>query len=83
MLQSFKALELQTGLRVYFNNYPLTICEGRDFSELRKLYRNRDADKKEEWEQEWKKRLDNWHRKKLYDGLDKVFLAYCNHSCIK
>ncbi|MDC0715106.1 hypothetical protein POL68_42050 [Stigmatella sp. ncwal1] len=29
------------------------------------------------WEDAWRNRLDTWQRKRLYDGLHRVFLAFC------
>jgi len=67
--------------RLYLNQTPDSIIEGDDFKELRKL--KRDPAKDAEWKVAWEERLNNWHRKKLYDGLAKVFKAFCAVTKLK
>lgn len=64
--------------KIYLEANPLTILRGNDFRELRQLYNNKDTDDSslKEWENAWKDRLEKWHRKKLYDGLEKIFNSY-------
>lgn len=63
--------------RAYLNEHPDRLLQGDEFKSLRKL-RNRAAacdEAKNEWQAAWQKRCDEWQRKRIYDGLHKVFLA--------
>lgn len=68
--------------RIYLQNNPLNLIKGPEYKRLRKLFKqsNIDNESKNSWELAFSERLDNWQRKKLYDGLGKVFLSYCNES---
>jgi hypothetical protein len=71
--------------KIYLNQYPDSILKGADFRELRKL-RAQAADQdgdKEVWKVAWDARLEQWQRKRIYDGLHKVFLAYMNIAGLK
>lgn len=71
--------------KIYLNQYPDSILKGADFRELRKLH-TQAADQeggKEVWKVAWDARLEQWQRKRIYDGLHKVFLAYMNISGLK
>lgn len=61
--------------RVYLNSNPLEICKGDEFKDLRKIYheRNQSSEQNSAWIEAWSERLESWHRKKLYDGLEKIF----------
>ncbi|MBB1486706.1 hypothetical protein [Oceanospirillum sediminis] len=71
--------------REYLKSNPLEICRGDDFKEIRKLYRERDQshDKSIAWKTAWDERLESWHRKKLYIGLDKVFKNFISKTGIQ
>lgn len=71
--------------RVYLSHNPDSIIRGDDFKELRRLKRaaETDATQTEAWRVEFAQRLDAWHRKKLYDGLEKVFLALFTTAGLK
>ena len=71
--------------KIFLKSNPEVLLKGSEFKTLKKLYRkhNNSEDLKKQWEKEWEKRLNNWHRKKLYDGLSKVFLSYCNEANLK
>jgi len=61
--------------RAYLEHNPLSICKGDEFINLRKAYkaRSQSEGQLETWNVLWKQRLDAWHRKKLYDNIEKVF----------
>jgi hypothetical protein len=63
--------------RVYLSHHPDSIIRGDDFKALRQLKRAAETDttQTEAWKVAFAQRLDAWHRNKLYDGLEKVFLA--------
>ena len=71
--------------RAYLRYYPESILQGDEFRQLRKLnqMKKQDTSLCLEWENKMKERMDNWQKKRMYDGLDKVFLAYCNITGIK
>ena len=71
--------------RIYLESYPMVICQGAEFKPLRLLFRQRENSKKDNdlWSVAWADRLEAWHRKKLYDGLGKVFAAYVDRSGLK
>jgi hypothetical protein len=70
---------------IFLNHYPDSIIKGNEFRNLRQLKRvsSNDADKKKEWEELWRKRVESWQKKRIYDGLNKVFLAYTKVSGLK
>lgn len=87
MLAAFGVVDLYATLeefvfdvfKVYINAHPKHLLEGEDFRELRRLRREAESDesKRPEWEAAWSDRLEQWQRKKLYDGLGKVFRSFC------
>jgi hypothetical protein len=68
--------------RRYWLERPDMLVRGPDFAYLRKLRRASSAsdESKAAWDEAFAARLDQWQRKKLYDGLDKVFLAFCQNA---
>uniref|UniRef100_B8HJL4 MAE-28990/MAE-18760-like HEPN domain-containing protein n=1 Tax=Cyanothece sp. (strain PCC 7425 / ATCC 29141) TaxID=395961 RepID=B8HJL4_CYAP4 len=71
--------------RLYLEAHPLEICDGREFGELRRAYRERERseEKRNEWHTLWAERLESWHRKKVYKGIEKVFIHFCEKTGIK
>jgi hypothetical protein len=71
--------------RKYLLANPDQLIEGPDFKDLRKLRRNASdsPQAKEAWDKALLERLDQWQRNRLYDGLNKVFLAFCQSSGLK
>ena len=71
--------------KIFLNSNPENLLKGSEYKDLRKLYRDKDTSEEinNKWKTEWEKRLNSWHRKKLYDGLSKVFLSYCNEANLK
>lgn len=73
--------------RIYLKSNPSSIIKGNDFQSLRRLYRkfkdSPDDEISKKWEKEIETRLDCWQRKKMYDGLDKVFLSYITVASLK
>lgn len=71
--------------RAYLDSHPDALIKGETFRELRRLRRSAATDTAAQaaWTQAWKTRLDDWQRNRIYDGLDKVFLAFCNEAGLK
>lgn len=71
--------------RAYLEAYPLIICKGKEFQELRKAYHNKNQNDEmhKTWRQMWSKRLETWHRNKLYDGIEKVFNYFISETNLK
>lgn len=71
--------------RTYWMHCPDNLIKGNDFKHLRKLKANSNKDEESniKWINAFNERLDNWQRKKLYDNLGKVFLAFCNELGLK
>jgi hypothetical protein len=74
--------------RSYWDLHPDRLIRGPDFKDLRRLKRAAEAEGADEaafaaWNEAWSERLDGWHRRKLYDGLHKVFLAFCAETGLK
>jgi hypothetical protein len=68
--------------KIFLNHNPSVILSGQEFKELKKLYkaRNNSTELAEEWNVRWKERINNWHRKKAYDGIKKIFNSYSQVS---
>lgn len=71
--------------RIFLESHPLNICQGSEFRDLRAIYHNRNSSENDlrVWNEKWAERLDYWHRKKLYDGLEKVFNNFIQQSNLK
>lgn len=71
--------------KLYLSQYPESLLRGEEFRHLRRL--RRDASQSVEhqrvWEAAWGERLANWQIKRLYDGLNKVFLSYIEVAGLK
>jgi hypothetical protein len=88
MLAAFGVIDLYARLeefvfalyRIYLNHHPDTLLKGNDYKDQKRLRREaaEDDSKKAEWEKAWRKRLNAWQRKKLYEGLGNVFKAFCS-----
>lgn len=61
---------------------PRPILKGDEFKDLRRLFRDREEsdEARTAWTDGWSERLKSWHRKRLYDGLHRVFLSYFERS---
>lgn len=68
--------------RVYLNSKPLEICKGPEFKDIRKIYHEREQSiaQHSAWVEAWSERLESWHRKKLYDGLEKIFKNFISKT---
>lgn len=66
----------------FLNDVPQRLMKGDEFSDLRRLYRNKETGDQERmaWEEAWAARLDSWRRKRLYDGLHNVLRAFFEHA---
>ena len=71
--------------RVYLEANPLTICRGEEFGHLRRMYREQNLSEAHRlsWNEAWEQRLNSWHRKKLYDNIEKVFNNFVEKTGIK
>ena len=69
----------------FLNQNPDSLIQGSEFKELRGLWHQADENEsaKAQWEERWTERLEAWQKKKVYDGLDRIFLAYCAIAGIK
>jgi len=61
--------------QIYLRHHPEEIIRGPEYRDLRAMYAARETEP-ELWESAFEKRLNEWRRKRLYDGLGKVFRAY-------
>lgn len=71
--------------RIYLTHNPTLLLSGDDNKPLKKLYKASLADTTlvADFNEKFNDRLNAWQRKRLYDGLGKVFLAYCNQAGIQ
>jgi len=71
--------------RIYWDSHPGKMLVGPSFRDKRRLYKasRTNSGAKAEWDAYWSHRLDEWQRKKMYDGLDSVFLGYVNIAGLK
>src|SRR5579883_2775117 len=71
--------------RIFLSARPELILRGDEFKAHRKAQRNAKSGPEQQrtWEELWAKRLHAWQRNRLYDGLGKVFLAFCSQSGLK
>lgn len=71
--------------RIFLLQHPDSIIQGKEFSDIKRLRREatESEGKDQKWKQALSERLDSWQRKRLYDGLSKVFLAYTNVANLK
>lgn len=68
--------------RTYKFMNPRKFITGKENKELRNLYNNKETNP-EQWELAWNERLDNWQRKKIYEGIDKTFIGFFNVTSLK
>lgn len=61
--------------RSYLTYNPGNFIVGPDNRALRKLYNDQEKNP-DGWNLAWQDRLNKWQRKKIYEGLDQVFLQY-------
>jgi hypothetical protein len=93
MLAAFGIIDLYANLeevvfamyRTYLNHHPDLLLQGDEFKELRRLKKAAATDpmQRSDWEAAWQDRLNSWQRKRLYDGLGKVFKAFCDRTGLK
>ena len=64
--------------RAYLNENPDRLLQGDEFESLRRLRKNAASSEeaRNEWQAAWQERCEAWQRKRIYDGLHKVFLAF-------
>lgn len=65
--------------RIYRYHHPEQVLIGPENKEMRKLLKNKDNEP-DAWEEAWNERLDNWQRKKVYQGIDKILIGYYKSS---
>ncbi len=67
---------------IYLEYHPLDILKGPDFQVQRRLYRDREGGPEQAaaWADAWAERITAWRRKRVYDGLHKVFRAFWDRS---
>ncbi|MDK2014702.1 MULTISPECIES: hypothetical protein [unclassified Deinococcus] len=72
--------------RVYLSQHPDNLLRGDEYKDLRRLraqYAADPASNQAEWQLKLEKRLDSWQRKRLYDGLGRVFKSLCADAKLK
>jgi len=71
--------------REYWKANPDQLLKGKEFAHLRKLRiaATKGQTAKSAWAVALDQRINDWQRKKLYDGLDKVFLGLCQNAGLK
>lgn len=64
---------------------PEALIKGPENRELRRLFAHQDESKEaaEAWQQAWAERFDAWRRKKTYEPLHRVFVAFYNETGLK
>lgn len=90
MLASYGIIDLYSLLeelviklfKTYLFHNPQKMIEGKDNRNYRILYRDR-HENPQAWKDAWNKRLDNWHRKKIYDGISKILISYYEATGLK
>ncbi|MDA3971815.1 MAG: hypothetical protein PF442_10740 [Desulfobulbaceae bacterium] len=84
IIEIYSAIEeyIFISYKIFLNHNPSSLLRGKQFRDLRKLYRtkNEDPELNKEWDIQWTERLNTWHRKKAYDGIKKVFSSYIQIS---
>lgn len=93
MLASWGVADLYSGMeefifefyKLYLSQHPESLLRGEEFQHLRRLRRDasQGVEHQRVWEAAWSERLSNWQRKRLYDGLNKVFLSYMEVAGLK
>jgi len=70
---------------IVLRHNPLTILPGKDFKAARRLWQSRSGSDSAQaaWSAAWSKRFEQWRRKRLYDGLDAVFLALFRNAGLR
>lgn len=63
---------------IFIRYNPEHLLRGKEYRDLRRIFRARkDSDENEElWEIKFSKRIEQWKRKRLYDGISKVLTHY-------
>lgn len=71
--------------RIYLNHNQGVLLRGAEFNDLKRLFdiAKREPTFEKEWQLRWKERIEAWQRKKAYEGIGSVFLAYCRGARIK
>lgn len=71
--------------RIFLKHNPTHLLSGDENKALKKLYKASLAHPTlvVDFNEKFNDRLNTWQRKRLYDGLGKVFLAYCHQADIQ
>lgn len=71
--------------KLFLDQHPDSLIRGAEFQNLRRLRRAASEDEQHlaAWNEAWAERLGSWQRKRLYDGLSKVFLSYVEVTGLK
>lgn len=90
MLASYGIIDLYSCLedfildfyKIYLRHNPNQLLKGPENRSFRAIYSSR-ASKPDEWSIALEDRLKNWQRKKIYEGLDRVFLSFYGVTGLK
>jgi hypothetical protein len=68
--------------RIFLDHHPHHLLGGPEFKELRTLRKRAKKDPllASEWAARWAERIETWQRKRAYDGLGAVFLAFMRQA---
>ena len=71
--------------RIYLEEHPDYLIQGQEFRELRKLYSAQKLDPtlRSKWFEKLNVRLDDWHKKIVFKGMEKIFNKYITFSKIE
>lgn len=93
MLSAFGVIDLYANLeevifslyRIYLDHHPDELIKGDEFKVIRRLRKEAlvEPTKRPAWEAAWNGRVEKWQRNRIYDGLGKVFRAFCSTTGIK
>lgn len=71
--------------KIFLNHNPETLLQDKAHKPLRKLWKESRIDKTKlpQWESAWGQRITDWQRKRVFDGLKAIFLAYFKHASLQ
>lgn len=70
---------------IYLRNNPNPLMQGDEYRSLRRIWRHRsdNTDAAMLWQAAWSERFEIWRRKRAYDGLHQVLIAFFQHAGLR
>lgn len=70
---------------IFLRYNPEPLIRGAEFRDLRRLWHRRDESPEaaKAWQTAWAARFDIWRRKRAYDGLPNVLVAFYHHAGLR